>query len=461
MTGESIINEFMITFLDLINSGFGLISGDVNWMFTALLIISITLTGIFWAFGERDSLGPLFRKVLLVGFFAFLLNGWIDLTDTVAQSFIALGLKAGGNTMSVAEFLDPGAIVLVGTGIFAQLVDQARSLTGIVDTFENIVEITILLLSGLVVIVSFFIIAIQIFVTILTFKLATLAAFVLLPFGVLKQTNFATERALGYVLSAGVRLLVLGLVVSIGAQLYTSFALGDPPTIADALGATLGAATLLFLALNAPSVASDLITGGPSLGAGAGLGAAAGTAAIMGGGALLAARGGLALGQATGSSLSQVKAAVAISGMEGIAGGATRGAIGGSSGGPQAQLPPPPGRLSPPGGGTPSPRPGGGGGGSLPGGGSIETTPMSSHGAPRGGTVGGQQASQSGSIFDGFKPENIGKSGPNNPIYDRGPAPTTGTSKAVLAAIMAARAVRPNDGGGGMAASGSISEDQS
>jgi len=201
MTGTSIINQFMETFLTLVNSGFGLISGDVHWLFTAILVISITLTGLFWAFGERDSLGPLFRKVLLIGFFAFLLNGWVDLTDTMAQSFISLGLKAGGSTMSIAEFMDPGAIAAVGIEIFSQLAEQAGELTGITEFFENFVEIIILLLASLVVIVAFFILSIQVFITIITFKLATLAGFVLLPFGILRQTNFATERSLGYVLS--------------------------------------------------------------------------------------------------------------------------------------------------------------------------------------------------------------------------------------------------------------------
>ncbi|TIW91235.1 type IV secretion system protein, partial [Mesorhizobium sp.] len=75
MNDLGVIDRFMQTFIRYIDSGFGLLSGDVAFLTTTLIGIDITLAGLAWSFGgEPNILGRLIRKVLYVGVFAFILN---------------------------------------------------------------------------------------------------------------------------------------------------------------------------------------------------------------------------------------------------------------------------------------------------------------------------------------------------------------------------------------------------
>src|SRR3546814_6313652 len=70
---------------------------------------------------------------------------------------------------------------------------------------------------------AFFVLAVQVFVTILEFKLVTLAGFVLLPFAFFGRTAFMAERVLGHIVSSGIKVLVLAVITGIGVTLFDRF----------------------------------------------------------------------------------------------------------------------------------------------------------------------------------------------------------------------------------------------
>ena len=95
MKDLEIIDRFTDIFSRYIDSGFGLLAGDVAFLTSMLVAIDITLAGLFWALvGEDNVPAQLIRKVLYVGFFALLLNNFYSLADIVFRSFAGLGLKA-------------------------------------------------------------------------------------------------------------------------------------------------------------------------------------------------------------------------------------------------------------------------------------------------------------------------------------------------------------------------------
>jgi type IV secretion system protein TrbL len=163
----------------------------------------------------------------------------------------------------------------------------------------------VLLFAWAVVLLSFFILAIQLFVTLIEFKLTTLAGFVLIPFGLFGQTAFLAERVLGNVVSSGVKILVLAVVIGIGSTLFSEFTSGfggNQPTVEDAMAIVLAALSLLGLGIFGPGIANGLIAGGPQLGAGSAVGTAvaAGGAVVAGGAAAgMAVRGAAAAISAT------------------------------------------------------------------------------------------------------------------------------------------------------------------
>lgn len=111
----STINSFLDQFILVIDSGFGLIEGDVAYVLNALIVISVTLAGAQWALAAEAPMAPFFRKVLFVGFFAFLINNWNDLATAINQSGAMLGLRAGGSDLSLPDLHNPGRIAGIGT----------------------------------------------------------------------------------------------------------------------------------------------------------------------------------------------------------------------------------------------------------------------------------------------------------------------------------------------------------
>ncbi|KQM17251.1 conjugal transfer protein TrbL [Sphingomonas sp. Leaf24] len=305
MNDLNVIDRFMEAFIRYIDSGFGLLGGDVGFLTSALIGIDIALAGLFWAMGGEDNvIGRFLRKILYIGAFAFILNSFSTLADLIFRSFAQAGLTAGGGTLSADDLLRPGR--LAGTGFSAAypLLEQASELMGFTSFFDNFLTIAVLLFAWVLVIVAFFILAVQMFVTILEFKLTSLAGFILVPFALWNRTSFLAERVLGNVVSSGIKVMVLAVIVGIGSNFFAEFTSalqGQEPDIAQAMTLVLASLALFGLGIFGPGIASGLVAGAPQLGAGAALGTTIGAAgvAMLGGGAAIGgarALGGAALG---------------------------------------------------------------------------------------------------------------------------------------------------------------------
>ncbi len=280
-------------------------AGDVAFLTSTLIALDLTLAGLFWAMGGEDNvLGRLIRKILYIGAFAFIINQFSTLADIIFRSFAQAGLTAGGGTLTAADLLRPGQLASTGFTAAWPLLDQASQLLGFTSFFDNFLTIIILLFAWALVIVAFFILAVQMFVTIIEFKLTTLAGFILVPFALWNRTSFLAERVLGNVVSSGIKVMVLAVIVGIGSNFFTEFtnALGGrEPDIGQAMSLVLASLAIFGLGIFGPGIAAGLVSGAPQLGAGAAIGTtvgAAGLAMVAGGGAVAGARmaGGAALG---------------------------------------------------------------------------------------------------------------------------------------------------------------------
>ena len=301
MGGSGIIDNFLGVFTRYIDSGFGLLSGEVAFVATTLIVIDVTLAALFWSWGaDDDILARLIKKTLFVGVFAYLIGNWNSLAKIVFDSFAGLGLKASGTGFTAADLMRPGKVAQTGLDAARPLLESISDLMGWIAFFENFIQIACLLFAWALVILAFFILAIQLFVTLIEFKLSTLAGFVLIPFGLFGKTAFMAERVLGNVISSGIKVLVLAVVIGIGSTLFSQFTAGfggQTPSIDDAMAVVLAALSLLGLGIFGPGIANGLVSGGPQLGAGAavGTGLAAGGMVLAGAGAAgLAAKGGAA-----------------------------------------------------------------------------------------------------------------------------------------------------------------------
>src|SRR3546814_3690126 len=125
--------------------------------------------------GEQDVIGRFIRKILYVGAFAFILSNFSNLADIIFRSFAAAGITAGGGAMTADDLLKPGRLAGIGFEAAWPLLQQVSELMGFTTFFDNFLVIAVLLFAWAVVILAFFILAVQLFVTIIEFKLTTLS----------------------------------------------------------------------------------------------------------------------------------------------------------------------------------------------------------------------------------------------------------------------------------------------
>ncbi|MGV0876490.1 P-type conjugative transfer protein TrbL [Martelella sp. FLE1502] len=325
MGGTGVIDSFLGVFTSYIDSGFGLLGGEVAFIATTLIVIDVTLAALFWTWGaDDDIIARLVKKTLFVGVFAYIIGNWNNLARIVFDSFAGLGLMASGTGFSAADLMRPGRVAQTGLDAGRPLLDSISDLMGYWSFFENFIQIACLLFAWALVILAFFILAIQLFVTLIEFKLTTLAGFVLIPFGLFGKTAFMAERVLGNVISSGIKVLVLAVIIGIGSTLFSQFTAGfggATPTIDDAMAIVLAALALLGLGIFGPGIATGLVSGGPQLGAGAavGTGLAAGGMVLAGG----AAAGGAAMLGAKGGAAALSGGAAAVRGGATAAGAAS------------------------------------------------------------------------------------------------------------------------------------------
>ncbi len=319
MNDVAVIDRFLDVFSRYIDSGFGLLGGEVRFLSATLIAIDVTLAGLFWAMGHAsgqgdDVMARLVKKVLYVGAFAYIIGNFNRLAGIVFKSFAGLGLTASGSGVSQEQFLQPGRLAKVGIDAGRPIMAQIGELTGFPEVFANLDVITVLFIAWLVLVVSFFILAVQLFVTLIEFKLTTLAGFVLVPFALWNKTAFLAEKVLGNVISSGIKVLVLAVIVGIGSGLFAEFRVsaGAEPSIDHALVIMLAAIAMLALGVFGPGIATGLVSGAPQLGAGAAVGTVVGTAGAAAAGAAVAT--GAASAVAAGARIAPGAARSAISG---------------------------------------------------------------------------------------------------------------------------------------------------
>lgn len=283
MNDLGVIDRFLDVFSLYIDSGFGLLKPEVSFLTAVLVVIDITLAGLYWSMGGHDNvIARLIKKTLYVGTFAFILSNFNSLSSILFRSFAGLGLLASGSGVTPTDFLHPGRLAAIGVEAARPILTQIGDLSGFPEVFLNLAPIAVMFLAWLVVIVSFFVLAVQLFVTLIEFKLTTLAGFILVPFALWNRTAFLAERVLGNVVSAGIKVLVLAVIVGIGATIFGSFrnAVGPEPSVDQALAVSLASLTLLGLGIFGPGIATGLVSGGPQLGAGAAVGTALGATGL-------------------------------------------------------------------------------------------------------------------------------------------------------------------------------------
>jgi type IV secretion system protein TrbL len=270
-----ILTTLLNAFLAVFSAGPGHLAPAAARLLFLLAGIELTLAGIWWALKGENVLVGLMQKTLLLCLFSFFVANWPTLINAVLDGFVWSGFTAAGSTPAAGAALikDPSAIITQAFVSTQPIADQISAL--------KMYDLGSLFMYGwayIFTILAFFMLAIQVFVTYLEFYLVAALSLVLVPFGVFKHTAFIAERAFGSVVSFGVKLMVLSFIIAATQPVLAQITLPAEPTWQQAYMVLLASMAIAFLAWHAPGIAAGMVSGGPTLTAGAAAGFVASSA---------------------------------------------------------------------------------------------------------------------------------------------------------------------------------------
>ncbi|WIW69855.1 type IV secretion system protein [Anaerosinus gibii] len=259
----------------------------------SLLILIVTLDFFFSLLLQLEQVEIhtfLITKILKYGTFAFFLESYSTLMNAIMESLIMAGSVAAGGGITIDELTNPSKIIEIGynlsENVYSFTAAQNPDGSFIGSTIKIIAatlngELTIAKLfpnlfffgSSIVLIIGFYIIAWQIFMTLLEFKISAALLPILIPFASFQYTSFIATRAIGMAFAFGVKMMFLTFIISAALPLMQTWTCPENPTNVDCLRLISGVFSVALLAWKAPNMAAGFMGGAPSLTAGSALGA--------------------------------------------------------------------------------------------------------------------------------------------------------------------------------------------
>jgi type IV secretion system protein TrbL len=260
----NILTLTLRNFVSNFSAGSTRISGVANGLLTSLALIDVVLIGLWWALDGGDRLSAMFKKLLYIGFWTWMVQSFPSISKSFVDSLVQAGSMAGGGSASMSLLMDPSRIAGYGLDATAPLAQKISDL-GITEFADGI----IFCISYLAIIACFLIMAVHVFLAVLEYYINTAIVGILMPFGLLQATKFLAEKAIGAVVAAGIKLMVLSFILSsIEPVLQTSMKFSSSDISFNELFAMfLTVCSLMLLTWKAPELASSLMAGSPSLGA--------------------------------------------------------------------------------------------------------------------------------------------------------------------------------------------------
>ena len=308
---DSILNQFISAASGqmTISQGFG------KSIFLTLASIDLALFGVrkVLASGDlSDLLGGFTLKIFTYGFFWTLIvmgPTWIPL---ITQSFMEIGVKIGG----VGKLITPSGVMGLAVDSAAAIWESFTSNSSWTSIGSDIVLGLAVIVAILLVIGAFALVAFQLIATQIELLMASSVGFFMLGFSGASFTTMFSEKYFGYIVSAGIKLVVICVLAGIGttlSQQYVAFISGHNGQAISAVTLLVSTTPMIIygcLALQLPSMAGALMNGAPSMTAGSLAGGSAAIAGGLAGGALAGTGAAAGVAGLGGSGLSSARSAL-------------------------------------------------------------------------------------------------------------------------------------------------------
>lgn len=313
-----ILTNLLIQFKDVISSHSDIVKGYAIKVLLTVGMIDFLIVVLLSLMDENNHplAQTLLKRTLKYGAFGYLVYSYGTIVSAINNSFVKLGLAAGGDVMTVVDFTNPSKISAMGFHMCMPFISNLINGKGtsdngaIIDVLTSIPSTLFYLLILVAVMFCFFIIAINIFIIYVEFAIFTTLALILVPFGIWDKTEFIFDKVKNGVINFGIKYMTMAFVVSISITMVKNWTFPGVASIQQYLYVLVGMLAITYLCMHVPSLVAGMMGGsGGSMTAAGMAGFAAGAARNTGVTKVSKMAGKAALGAASGG-LSTAKAAI-------------------------------------------------------------------------------------------------------------------------------------------------------
>jgi type IV secretion system protein TrbL len=279
-----ILSPFMRYYISVIMSGAAVIAPyAIN--LTLLLAMIDGAIKVSFDLVSGDKIKFLVTTILKVGFFIFLIQSWVgtnssyQLMPALSSGFETMGYTAGGAEEMVKEYskLNPDSNIEVQSN---QIVTNALNFFNIFWEHaqqQNLLTIFVGLVCVVAAVIILFLTALEMFMVRIEFWTMALITIPLLPFGVIGQLKFLSEKAIGTMFNLAIKIFVIAFIATMSVNILTGLVdnAREVATSDDFIGnisyflqVLLYALILFYITKKIPELVSGLLSGNPSLSGG-------------------------------------------------------------------------------------------------------------------------------------------------------------------------------------------------
>lgn len=259
------LTDILGSFVHAFSLRFSSIHAYANSLLGILILIELILFGIYLAIEGGDAIASLFKKVLVIGVFQFLVSRYVTLVDALRDSFVGIGLagQVGAGTLSLSQFLDPSSLISHGLTVVYPIFER-QTLFGVLVSGSGLDGLTFL--AAILILLAFVWMGMQIFLVSIEFYIVTTLAVIMIPFGLFKPTAFLADRAFGSIFAVCIKLMVLAFVASVALPVVQGLVfITDNPNFNESLTLLIGVGAVALIMAKAPLIAVGMVSGSAGL----------------------------------------------------------------------------------------------------------------------------------------------------------------------------------------------------
>jgi type IV secretion system protein TrbL len=264
MTDTGIFTSMLNNFIQVATLGYASLAPEAMALVQKLIIIEIVIFGIFsLALGETAIItATVLKKLIQIGFCIYLIRNFGYLSSVVFESFAKVGILAGGSEITVDDLFNPSGILEMGFEQIGDLLfDTSEGLEGLLSPLPLGAKIIV----SILILVAYFILGMMNFVIIIEFYVLSVCSLILLPFWLFRPTAYLAEGAIAILFRLGIKFMVFTFILGISYNVISDLGLSASSSIKEMLIALFTAITIVWMAGKIPALASNLMSGTPSL----------------------------------------------------------------------------------------------------------------------------------------------------------------------------------------------------